>query len=84
MKTHSNEVANLVSNSLIGALKKDGNLRLTMTVEETSKALGINKIKTYELTRTDNFPKLILGNRIVIPILQLLDWIDKTAWENAS
>lgn len=84
MNNFSSTVANLVSNSLIETLKKEGSLRLTLSVDEASKALGINKIKMYELTRTENFPKLKLGNRIVIPILQLLDWIENNAWDKAS
>ena len=82
--TNSGKFFELISNMLIAEMKKEGNLRLTLTVEEASKALGINKIKMYELTRTECFPKLRLGNRIVIPILQLLDWIENNAWDKAS
>ncbi len=54
--------------------------RLTLTIPKTAKLLGINETMMYELARSENFPSLKCGKRLVVPILQLLDWIEKESW----
>lgn len=61
--------------------KKFNNLNLAemgavITVDELSQVLKISKSKSYELVKRDNFPKLKLGKRILIPIEPLKDWLN--------
>ncbi len=41
--------------------------RLTLTVSEAAKALGIGRGTAYELVRTGEIPTLRLGRRLVVP-----------------
>ncbi len=49
--------------------------RLTITVHEMSKQLGISLPKAYELTRTKGFPLLRIGSRVLIPLAEFRAWI---------
>ena len=40
-------------------------------------ALGISRAGAYELARSEGFPVLRIGNRIVIPKDKLQEWVDK-------
>ena len=40
-------------------------------------ALGISRAGAYELVRTEGFPVLKIGTRIVIPKDKLKEWVDK-------
>ena len=82
--TYISEARNLLLKKLIAEVEKEGNLKLTLTVSQASNILGINKIRMYETVRSDGFPKIQLGNRILIPIIPFLEWIEKTAWDKAS
>lgn len=50
--------------------------KLTYTVEEMGVALGISRVKAYQLANRADFPKLRLGKRIVIPIEALNKWLE--------
>ncbi len=78
------KVESLLLSRLTAEMEKKGHLMLAFTVPEVAKFLGINKIKMYELTRSDSFPKIVLGNRILVPILPFMEWIEETAWGKAS
>jgi excisionase family DNA binding protein len=78
------QVESLLLSRLTAEMEKVGHFKLTFTVPEVAKILGINKIKMYELTRSDSFPKIVLGNRILIPIVPFMEWIEITAWSKAS
>jgi excisionase family DNA binding protein len=41
--------------------------RLTLTVEEAARLLGISRAFAYDLVRRGDIPSLRLGRRIVIP-----------------
>ena len=41
--------------------------RLTLTVEETAKLLGIGRQLAYERVKTGEIPSLKLGRRLVVP-----------------
>jgi len=41
--------------------------RLTLTVEETAKALGIGRQLAYERVRTGEIPAIKIGRRILVP-----------------
>lgn len=49
--------------------------RLTMTVKEMSKALGINLTAAYALAGQAGFPAIKIGKRILIPREGLRRWI---------
>jgi excisionase family DNA binding protein len=50
--------------------------RLTLTVEETAKALGVGRTTAYELVRTGQIPSLRLGRRLVIPRAALMKLLE--------
>ena len=53
--------------------------RLTMTVEEMGRSIGISRVKAYELANTEGFPKIRIGRRIIIPIDSLNRWLEKNS-----
>lgn len=57
-------------------------LPLTLSVPEMAAALGISRAGAYELARTEGFPALKIGTRIVIPKDKLKEWVD-TVWHRA-
>ena len=52
-------------------------LPLMLSVPEMSAALGISRAGAYELARSEGFPALRIGTRIVIPKDKLQEWVDK-------
>lgn len=54
-------------------------LPLMLSVPEVAAALGISRAGTYELVKSDGFPSLKIGSRIVIPKEKFLGWIDAQA-----
>ena len=52
-------------------------LPLMLSVPEMATALGISRAGAYELARSEGFPVLMIGNRIVIPNDKLQEWVDK-------
>ncbi len=52
-------------------------LPLMLSVPEMAAALGISRAGAYELARSEGFPALRIGNRIVIPKDKLQEWVDK-------
>lgn len=51
-------------------------LPLMLSVPEVAKVLGISRAGAYELVRADSFPKIRIGNRIVVPRDKFIAWID--------
>jgi len=49
-------------------------LPLTLSVPEV--ALGISRAGAYELVRSDSFPKIKIGNRILVPKDKFIAWMD--------
>ena len=60
------------------------NPRLTLTVEEAAKMLGVSRIKGYELAHSEGFPAMRLGRKLLIPRDRFLAWIDEQAGTAAS
>lgn len=83
-KSLTEKATDYILKNLILEMKKEGFLKLTFTVPEAARVLGINKIKMYEIAKTEDFPSIVLGNRILIPVIPLLEWIEKVAWNKAS
>lgn len=52
-------------------------LPLMLSVPEMAAALGISRSGAYELARSEGFPALRIGNRIVIPKDELREWIKR-------
>lgn len=52
-------------------------LPLMLSVPEVAAVLGISQAGAYELVRTDGFPSLKVGSRIVVPKEKFIDWIDE-------
>lgn len=55
--------------------------RLTLTVEEASRVLGVSTSYAYELVHRGELPCMRLGRRIVIPIRALDALIDRIVAE---
>lgn len=54
-----------------------GDLPLTLTVPEVGEALGISRAKAYDLARSEGFPSMRIGTRILVPRDKLIRWIDE-------
>ena len=57
--------------------KSFDDLPLMLSVPEMATALGISRAGAYELARSEGFPALRIGTRIVIPKDKLIEWVDK-------
>lgn len=51
-------------------------LPLMLSVPNVASVLGISRAGAYELVRSDGFPALRIGSRIVVPKEKLIDWIN--------
>ena len=60
-----------------GTFKSHEDLPLMLSVPEMGAALGISRAGAYELARSEGFPALRIGTRIVIPKDKLQEWVDK-------
>ena len=50
-------------------------LPLMLSVPDVASVLGISRAGAYELVRSDGFPSLRIGSRIVVPKGKFIDWI---------
>lgn len=53
--------------------------KLAFSVKEAAKAIGVSDDVMYELVHREDFPKVILGRRIIIPVSLLVAWLQKEA-----
>ena len=51
-------------------------LPLMLSVLEVAAVLGISRAGAYELVKSEGFPSLRIGSRIVVPKEKFIDWID--------
>ena len=51
--------------------------KLTLSVEEAGKVLGVSRQIAYQLSRRADFPTLHIGRRILVPRKQLEAWMDQ-------
>ena len=51
-------------------------LPLMLSVPDVASVLGISRAGAYELVRSDSFPALRIGSRIVAPKEKFIDWIN--------
>ena len=50
-------------------------LPLMLSVPEVAAVLGISRAGAYELVRSDGFPALKIGSRIVVPKEKFIEWV---------
>ena len=58
--------------------KNYDDLPLMLSVPDLTDALGISRAGAYELVKSEGFPALHIGNRILVPKEELIAWI----WSN--
>lgn len=51
--------------------------KLTLSVEEAGKLLGVSRQIAYQLSRQAGFPTLHIGRRVLVPRKQLEEWMDR-------
>ena len=51
-------------------------LPLMLSVLEVAAVLGISRAGAYELVKSEGFPSLKIGSRIVVPKEKFLGWIE--------
>ena len=51
--------------------------KLTLSVEEAGKMLGVSRQIAYQLSRRADFPTLHIGRRVLVPRKQLEEWMDR-------
>ena len=57
--------------------------KVTMSVQELSIQMGICLPKAYELTRTEGFPVVRVGTRLLIPVEYFNKWLtDQASQQN--
>ena len=54
-------------------------LPLTLNAREAAQVLRISKSKVYDLARTESFPAIRIGKRVVIPRDKLIQWMNNQA-----
>ena len=52
-------------------------LPLMLSAPEVANLLGISRAGAYELVKTDGFPSLTIGFRIIVPRDKFMAWIDE-------
>ena len=60
-----------------GKFRSHDDLPLTLTVPEVGEVLAISRAKAYDLARSEGFPNMRIGTRILVPPDKLIRWIDK-------
>ena len=55
--------------------KNYDDLPLMLSVPDLTEALGISRAHAYELVKSEGFPALHIGNRILVPKEELIAWI---------
>ena len=58
--------------------KSYDDLPLMLSVPDLTEALGISRAGAYELVKSEGFPTLNIGNRILIPKDELIAWIKRS------
>ena len=58
--------------------KSYDDLPLMLSVPDLTAALGISRAGAYELVKSEGFPTLHIGNRILVPKEELIAWIKRS------
>ena len=59
-------------------------LPLMLSVTDMAEVLGISRAGAYELVKTEGFPSLSVGSRIIIPKDQFISWVKRQSSERAK
>ena len=59
-------------------------LPLMLSVTDMAEVLGISRAGAYELVKTEGFPSLSVGSRIIIPKDQFISWVKRQSSESAK
>ena len=51
-------------------------LPITLKADQVAAVLGISRSNAYNLMRSEGFPTLHIGRRLVVPKEKLLQWMD--------
>lgn len=57
-------------------------LPLMLSVPQVAGVLGISRAGAYELARSQGFPSLTIGSRIVVPKDKFISWIEERVSKN--
>jgi len=60
------------------------NEKLMLSVSELGKYLGIGRTLAYQLSRSEGFPTLKIGKRVLIPFEGLKNWVNTKAEERGG
>ena len=58
--------------------KSYDDLPLMLSIPDLTEVLGISRAGAYELVKSECFPTLHIGNRILIPKDELIAWIKRS------
>jgi excisionase family DNA binding protein len=58
--------------------------KLMLSVNEAAKYLGIGRTLAYQLSRSEGFPILTIGKRVLVPIEGLKAWVNKKVEEGGE
>ena len=53
--------------------------RLTISIDEAAKLLGLGRTAAYEAARRGEIPSRKLGRRVIVPVPALLEWLGATS-----
>lgn len=53
--------------------------KLTLSIPEAAKVLGISQTRMYQLSRSEGFPSISVGRRILISVRGLERWVEEQA-----
>ena len=56
--------------------------KLTMSIPEAAKVLGISTSQMYVLARAEGFPSINVGKRILVSVKGLVRWVDQQAGQD--
>lgn len=62
----------------------NGNCGNCLKVSEIAQRLKISRAHAYQLVKRDDFPKIVLGKRLVIPEQGFVEWVEKNSQTAAS
>lgn len=55
------------------------NEKLCISVSELAKQLGVSRPVAYDIARRRDFPSIIVGRRILVPVADLQKWLSDQA-----
>lgn len=59
-------------------------LPLMLSVPDVADVLGIGRANAYELVRSEGFPALKIGSRIIVPKDEFISWIKRQTTEKSE